>query len=72
MSVDRCLSVQFKKWRSSIFKNKTAAITSALIATGIFFFNFHLVFTIDYSKLVNDTNPGKCFYTEMFLEWKMV
>ena len=72
MSIDRFLSVKYTTWRSKIFQSKQAAFVGILIVCIIFCTNIHLTVTISYEGMENNTNPGKCFDTPMFLYWKQV
>ena len=62
MTVERYLSVRFKRWRMELFKSKTAAIVSVLIGLILFSINLPLALSINYDA----QNPNVTCFTSDF------
>jgi hypothetical protein len=60
MSVEQCLSVKIKHWRSIYFKSKQAYMTAAFVASFFTLYNLHVLFTFGLSVNLNGTEKVFC------------
>ena len=61
--------VRIVSWRSTIFNNKKAFITSFVVAALFFFLNFHLNFSLEHHNTVNTTFARRCMSAEKAKSW---
>jgi hypothetical protein len=75
MTVERYLSLVIKKWYSSYFNAKRAAIASCCVITLSFLFNGHLLIANGHFITVNNRTILKCYegpYYQIFPMWQTV
>ena len=66
MTIERCLSIKLKWWRSAIFNAKKAVILSFFIILVVFLFNFHTNFL---GKYVEKNGSYFCENDEHMQTW---
>lgn len=71
MTIDRCMTILFKKWEIFVTK-KNLIIYAISLNVLAFAVNFHLIILNGIETVVNGTTKVDCFATPIFPLWEQV